>query len=78
MYIIIYIKQILNLREDTKMKRYTLEIRGRRGNTIATKIKRANQVGSLVGLARDMMEQDSKIKQIEIRDMLGNIVEIVK
>lgn len=60
------------------MKRYTLEIRGRRGNTIATKIKRANQVGSLVGLARDMMEQDSKIKQIEIRDMLGNIVEIVK
>lgn len=60
------------------MKRYTLEIRGRRGNTIATKIKRANQVGSLVGLARDMMEQDSKIKQIEIRDMMGNIVEIVK
>lgn len=60
------------------MKRYTLEIRGRRGNTLATKIKRANNVGSLVGLARDMMEQDSKIKQIEIRDMSGNIVEIVK
>ena len=60
------------------MKRYTLEIRGRRGNTLATKIKRANNVGSLVGLARDMIAADKNIKFIEIRTMLGEIVEIVR
>ena len=60
------------------MKRYTLEIKGRKGNTIATKIRRTVQVGSLVGQARDMMAEDKKIKSIEIRDMLGNIIEVVK
>ena len=60
------------------MKRYTLEIRGRRGNTLATKIKRANNVGSLVGEARDMIAADKNIKFIEIRTMLGEIVEIVR
>ena len=60
------------------MKRYTLEIKGRKNHTIATKIKRANNTGSLVGQARDMMEADSRIKSIEIRDMLGNILEVVK
>ncbi len=60
------------------MKRYTLEIRGRRGNTLATKIKRANNVGSLVGEARDMIAADKNIKFVEIRTMLGEIVEIVR
>ena len=60
------------------MKRYTMEIRGRRGNTLATKIKRANNIGSLVGEARDMIAADKNIKFVEIRDMLGNIVEIVR
>lgn len=60
------------------MKRYTLEIRGRRGNTLATRIKRANNVGSLVGEARDMIAADKNIKFIEIRTMLGEIVEIVR
>lgn len=60
------------------MKRYTIEIKGRKGNTIATKIRRAVQVGSLVGEARDMMAQDKNIKSIEIRDMLGNLIEVVK
>ena len=60
------------------MKRYTLEIRGRRGNTLATKIKRANNVGSLVGEARDMIAADKNIKFVEIRTMLGETVEIVR
>ena len=60
------------------MKRYTLEIKGRKNNTLATKIKRAVQVGSLVGEARDMIAADKNIRFIEIRDMLGNIVEIVR
>ena len=60
------------------MKRYTLELRGRKGATLATKIKRANNTGSLVGQARDMMEADNRIKSIEIRDMLGNLLEVVK
>ncbi len=60
------------------MKRYTLEIKGRKGNTIATKIRRANNAGSLVGQARDMMAEDKKIKSIEIRDMLGNLIEVVR
>lgn len=60
------------------MKRYTLEIRGRKRNTLATKIKRANNVGSLVGEARDMIAADKNIKFIEIRTMLGEIVEIVR
>ena len=60
------------------MKRYTLEIRGRRGNTLATKIKRANNVGSLVREARDMIAADKNIKFVEIRTMLGEIVEIVR
>ena len=60
------------------MKRYTLEIKGRKGNTIATKIRRVVQVGSLVGQARDMMAEDKNIKSIEIRDMLGNLIEVVR
>ena len=60
------------------MKRYTIEIKGRKGNTIATKIRRAVQVGSLVGQARDMMAEDKNIKSIEIRDMLGNLIEVVR
>lgn len=60
------------------MKRYTIEIKGRKGATLATKIKRANNVGSLVGEARDMIAADKNIKFIEIRTMLGEIVEIVR
>lgn len=60
------------------MKRYTLEIKGRKGATLATKIRRANNIGSLVGLSREIIAEDSKIKSIEIRDMLGNLLEVVK
>ena len=39
---------------------------------------RANNIGSLVGMAQDMIEEDWSIKHIMIRDMHSSEIEIVK
>ena len=48
------------------MKRYELTINKGRRTPQEHKIMRANNIGSLVGLARDMMEEDYNICTITI------------
>ena len=60
------------------MKRYELTINRGRKVPQEHKIMRANNIGSLVGMAEDMMEDDWSIKHIMIRDMNSTEMEIVK
>ena len=58
------------------MKRYEMIIQTNAGKQY--KYFRANNIGSLVGMARDMIEEDWSIKHIMIRDMHSSEIEIVK
>ena len=58
------------------MKRYEMIIKTNAGNEY--KYFRANNIGSLVGMAQDMIEEDWSIKHIMIRDMHSSEIEIVK
>ena len=58
------------------MKRYEMIIKTNAGNEY--KYFRANNIGSLVGLAQDMIEEDWSIKHIMIRDIHSSEIEIVK
>lgn len=58
------------------MKRYEMIIKTNAGNEY--KYFRANNIGSLVGMAQDMIEEDWRIKHIMIRDMHSSEIEIVK
>ena len=58
------------------MKRYELTIQRASGKEY--KYFRANNIGSLVGMARDMMKDDITIAQIKIIDTITDEVEIVK
>ena len=57
-------------------KRYEMIIKTNAGNEY--KYFRANNIGSLVGMAQDMIEEDWSIKHIMIRDMHSSEIEIVK
>ena len=58
------------------MKRYEMIIQTNAGKQY--KYFRANNIGSLVGMAQDMIEEDWSIKHIMIRDMHSSEIEIVK
>ena len=58
------------------MRRFELQIK--RGRNIETRVMRANQIGSLVGMAQDMMAEDNSIKNIMIVNTVTGEIEIVK
>lgn len=58
------------------MKRFEMIIQTNAGKQY--KYFRANNIGSLVGMAQDMIEEDWSIKHIMIRDMHSSEIEIVK
>ena len=58
------------------MKRYEMIIQTNAGKQY--KYFRANNIGSLVGMAQDMIEEDWSIKHIMIRDMHSSEIEIFK
>ena len=58
------------------MKRFEMIIQRASGKEY--KYFRANNIGSLVGMAQDMIEEDWSIKHIMIRDMHSSEIEIVK
>ena len=60
------------------MKRYELVIKRGRRTPDEHRIMRANNIGSLVGLAQDMMKEDDSINVITIMGVTHNEFEIVE
>lgn len=58
------------------MRRFELQIR--RGRQVETRVMRANQIGSLVGMAQDMMKEDFSISNIVVTNLVTGEIEIVR
>lgn len=58
------------------MRRFRLEIR--RGKEVETRVMRANNIGSLVGMAQDMIRDDFSIKTITVIDLVTDELIVVR
>lgn len=58
------------------MRRFELVIK--QGRKIETKIMRANNIGSLVGMAQDMIRDDFSIKTITVIDLVTDELIVVR
>ena len=58
------------------MRRFELKIQ--RGREVETRIMRANNISSLVGLAEDMIRDDYKITKITITNLATDEVKVVR